>query len=704
MRKNKKSPFSKIALTLLVITILSPAVEATAETKCPQPALGEQIFVGADYYPEHWPRQRWETDIKLMKQAGFNIVRLAEFSWINLEPTEGQFEFQWLDDVLDLLQKYDIKAIICTPTAVMPAWLARKYPETLAMKGNGTRIIWGGRKNNCFTSGTYRLLSERITRKMAEHFGKHPVVVGWQTDNEFGGTDCRCNTCRSEFQDWLRNKYSSLDELNRAWGNHFWGLSFKAWGEIPIPDDRTGQWAISNPSACLDWQRYTSWLNIRFQADQIEIIRQICPEHFVTHNLMGFHSGINYYDFAADLDFVSWDNYPVWSDAPNISYRASAAADIMRGLKRKNFLIMEQTAGPCGWGAFGRNTRPGEIRKICYQQLAHGADGQIWFRWRTCTAGREQYWHGLLGHDGKPLRRYNEAAQVAKEYRQLQEYLRNTTIKADVAIIYDYDSLWALQFQPSYENNNFNETIQKYHKSLFKAGINTDMIRPDQDLSQYKVVMAPDLYVLPDNIAENLNEFVRSGGVLLTDCRVAVKDENNLCHERTLPGLLSPALGITIEEYGSLGKNLQYKLKGTNDFPGAFTSTKYVDWVTPKNAKVLVDYEQAWHMEPFAALTKNNYGKGKAYYVGTIVKEEDFYDQLVQMVLDDVGIEPIVKPPLGVEVSVRQGDGKTLLFVINHTEEIKTIKVPKGKPELLSNKKTSDTIELGIFDVAVIKL
>ncbi|MCJ7691852.1 MAG: beta-galactosidase trimerization domain-containing protein, partial [Sedimentisphaerales bacterium] len=318
--------------------------------------------------------------------------------------------------------------------------------------------------------------------------------------------------------------------------------------------------------------------------------------------------------------------------------------------------------------------------------------------------GREQYWHGLLGHDGKPLRRYNEAAQVAKEYRQLQEELRNTTVKADVAIIYDYDSIWALEFQPSYENNSFKETIQKYHKALFRAGVNADMIRPDQDLSKYKVVMAPDLYVLPDNIAENLNEFVRGGGILLTDCRVGIKDKNNLCHERTLPGLLSSALGITIEEYSALTSDMQYKLKGSENFPGAFTSTKYVDWITPENAQTLLGYEQPWHMEPFAAATKNKYGKGKAYYIGTVVKEEAFYDQLVQMVLDDAGIEPTVKPPVGVEISVRQGDGKTLLFVINHTEETKTVKVPKGKLELLSNKKTSDTIELGIFDVAVIKL
>ncbi len=701
-----------IVTTALLITLAScntTPVSAQAES-CkaemqPVNPPDRPILVGADYYPEHWPRERWETDVKLMKDAGFNVVRLAEFAWIYMEPTEGQYEFAWLDDVLDLLARHDIYAIICTPTAVMPAWLAQKYPDALATKADGTRIVWGGRKNNCFSTGTYRLLSERITRAMAEHFKDHPVVIGWQTDNEFGGTDCRCSICRAEFQDWLRKKYGTLDELNRAWGNHFWGLEFTTWGEITIPGDRIGQWASSNPSASLDWKRFTSWLNVRFQADQIKIIREICPHHFVTHNLMGFHTGTNYYDLAADLDFVAWDNYPIWGKSkPEINYRAAAAADLMRGFKQKNFLIMEQTAGPHGWGYFRRNPWPGEIRLFCYQQLAHGADGQIWFRWRTCTAGREQYWHGLLGHDGKPLRRYKEAAQVAKEYRMLEQYLEGTTVRSDVAIIYDFDTVWALQFQPGYRTNNFEDVMSRYHNALFRAGVNADFIPPCADFSKYKLVLAPDLYVLPDKVANNLNDFVKQGGTLFTDCRVGVKDETNLCHPRTLPGLLSEALGIRIEEYSAPGDGVEYQVAGTDDFPGSFTANNYVDWLTPENATTLARYEGKWHLKPFAALTKNTYGKGKAWYLGTVIKEDAFYDQLIKNLLADAGIVPLVKPPLGVEVSIRQGNGQKLLFVINHTEEQQTVNIPAGKTELLTGKTTNGSITLARFDVAIIKL
>jgi beta-galactosidase len=272
-----------------------------------------------------------------MKEAGFNTVRLAEFSWIMMEPTEGQFEFDWLNDAVALLTRHGMNIILGTPTAVMPAWVARKYPETLRLKPDGTRIVWGGRKHNCFSNGTYRLLSERITRAMAERFATTSNVIGWQTDNEFSGGECHCPTCLAEFQDWLRNKYGTLGELNRAWGNHFWGLNFTTWGEVTFPDNRIDEtWSMGNPSACLDFKRFTSWLRVRFQADQVRILRRVCPNHFVTHNFMGLYSELDYYDLARDLDFVTWDNYPIWSGKPDIPYGASLAANVMRGLKGKN--------------------------------------------------------------------------------------------------------------------------------------------------------------------------------------------------------------------------------------------------------------------------------------------------------------------------------------------------------------------------------
>jgi beta-galactosidase len=419
---------------------------------------------------------------------------------------------------------------------------------------------------------------------------------------------------------------------------------------------------------------------------------------------MGLYSELDYYDLAGDLDFVTWDNYPIWSGKPDIPYTASLAADVMRGLKGKNFMIMEQTAGPCGWGSFGRNPWPGEIRKIAYQQLAHGSDGQIWFRWRTCTVGREQYWHGLLGHDGKPLRRYNEAAQTTKEFRKLKEHLKGTTVESEVAILYDYDNLWSLNFQPGYLGNSLQAAILRYYNALYRAGVNVDIVNRKANLTKYKLVLTPDLSLMPDETANMLSQYVKKGGILLADCRTGVKDCNNLCHERTLPGLLSPALGIHIEEYSALGEDTWYKVRGTVGLDGTYTAIHYVDWVTPESAKTIAKYTDHWHMKPFSTVTRNNHGKGKGWYVGTVIKEESFYDNLIAKLLEDAGIRPLVNPPNGVEVSIRQRHGKKLLFLMNHTQQPKIVDIPLGGIELLNNVRTKKTLRLNKFDVAVVLL
>ena len=666
------------------------------------------MYIGADYYPEHWPTERWETDARMMQEAGFNVTRLAEFAWVKMEPQEGTFDFGWLDEALAVLARHDVSAILCTPTAVMPAWVARTYPETLAMQADGTRIVWGVRKNNCFTSGAYRLLSERITRAMAEHFSETPNVIGWQTDNEFGNPVCFCDTCRASFHDWLRAKYGSLDALNAAWGTHFWGHTFGAWGEIPIPVDA----GTHNPSACLDWQRFVSWLNVRFQADQVRVLREVCPDHFVTHNFMGLFPELDYYDLAADLDHVSWDNYPVWGK-PEMPYGAAAGADLMRGLKKRNFWIMEQTAGPGGWGAYGRNPRPGEIRKIAFQQVAHGADGMVWFRWRTCPAGREQYWHGLLGHDGKGLRRYREAAATAADLHKLSAALEGTTVKAEVAIIHDYDSLWAVRIQPGYAGNSLHAAVLRLYGALVRAGVNVDFVRSTDDLAPYRAVFAPDLYVMPDAVAHALSRYVEGGGVLFADSRTGVKDATNICHTRTLPGLLSDALGITIEEYESLahewgrGTDFTYEAEARGDFaagdPATYTATQTAEWVQPQGAEVLVGYT-AWHMASFAALTRHRFGEGWGYFLGTVIEEPAFYDQLIDEILARAGVAPVVTPPEGVEVSVREDGERRLLFAINHTEEAQRLPVAAGLRELLTDAETGAELVLAPYGVAVIEL
>jgi len=653
------------------------------------------MYIGVDYYPEHWPVTRWATDAKLMHDAGFNVVRLAEFAWSRLEPAEGQFDFKWLDDALAILAQQGISAVLGTPTAVMPAWVAHKYPETLATEKNGTRIAWGMRKNNCFTSGTYRLLSERITRAMAEHFAATPNVIGWQTDNEFGDPQCFCDTCRAEFHEWLRRRYGTTDALNTAWGTHFWGHQVSQWDEITLPASND----TFNPSQCLDWKRFQSWLNVRFQADQLRILRATCPKQFVTHNLMGFFKELNYYDLATDLDFVAWDNYPIWEEVGKRWFDSAAAGDLMRGLKNKPTWIMETNAGPGGWGKFGRNPYPGEMRAFAYQQIAHGAEGYVWFRWRTCTAGREQYWHGLLGHDGVPARRYQEAAQTAQELHRLAPILAGTTVQAEVAVLHDYESLWALDFQAGYEGNDTIGHIMRYCAALYRAGVGIDFVSPHCDISRYRVVIAPQLFILPDALADKLRDFVKAGGTLLTDLRSGVKNETNLCHDRTLPGKLSEVLGIRIEEYEARQRELP--IVGSANLPGSATATLYSDWVIPGTAEVLAGYD-AWHLQPYAAVTQNRFGKGHGFYVGTIAKEPAFYDRLIARVLGEAGIKPVLTPPPGVEMAIRRGAGKEVIFLLNSTDQPVTIAPPTGASDAQTGQPCKDSLTLDRFDVVVL--
>jgi beta-galactosidase len=705
----QRQPFTFFATQS--ICLLWMAATCRAERPSEQEYLFPQdggIYVGADYYPEHWPQERWETDLTMMKDAGFNVVRVAEFSWILFEPEEGKYDFAWLDRWLKLADGYGIKVIIGTPTAIMPAWLARKYPEALEMKADGQRTVWGGRRHNCYSDADYRRLSETIVRQLARHYAGNHSIIGWQIDNEIGSADCRCEKCQRNFQKWLKKKYGDLAELNRAWGAHFWGQRIGDWAEIPIPNDRIGDWAISNPSACLDWQRFMSDLQVEFLDIQAKILRDGCPEsQFITHNFMGLHNSLDYYDLARPIDFVSWDNYPKLS--PAIPYEASLAADVMRGLRKQNFLIMEQTAGPLGWATFSRSPQPGELRKICYQQLAHGADGQIWFRWRSCTVGREQHWHGLLGHDGKTNRRYREAAQVAHEYRKLAPYLKGTAPRPEAAIVYDYDSIWALKIQPGYPDAAHADAIKRYYNALFRAGANADIVRPGDDLAGYKLVLAPHLHVLDDSVANQLVEFVRDGGVLMADCRTGVKDETNLAHARTLPGLLAPALGIEIEEYESLGLGITdkevttYSIRTEPELGETYTALHYADWIKPLSAEPKARYEEP-HLKDFAAVTRNEFGRGKGWYVGTIAQGDEFYDKLIAALLRDARVQPIVTPPEGVEVAVRKSQDRELLFVVSHADEDKTVAVPSGKRELISNQNTKDVLVLPPFGVAVVQL
>ncbi len=368
---------------------------------------------GADYYPEHWPEERWPEDARLMAEAGFNVVRMAEFAWSRLEPHDSVFDFTWLDRAIEILADQGIQTVLGTPTASPPPWVMDTDPAMYRILPDGKPLYYGNRRGYCPNHPIYWQHTRRIVEKMAAHYAGNPYVIAWQIDNEFGDP-CYCQVCRRGFQVWLKQRYGTLDELNEKWGTVFWSHVYTDWKQLPIPYEHISQ----NPGLALDFKRFASASYVRYQQMQIEILRKHSQQP-ITHNFMGFdYNKINYYDLAEPLEFVSWDNYlrVFWDMKAEIDpSQAALSHDTMRGLKKKNFWVMEQQAGPTGWEIIGDTPKPGELRLWVYQAIAHGADGMVYFRWRTCRFGSEQYWHGVLDHPGIPGRRYREIAQVGEE-------------------------------------------------------------------------------------------------------------------------------------------------------------------------------------------------------------------------------------------------------------------------------------------------
>jgi len=657
------------------------------------------MYIGVDYYPEHWPEERWQTDAEIMQEAGINTVRLAEFAWAKMEPIEGTYDFTWLDKAIGILYDHGINVVLGTPTGSMPPWVALKYPEVVAVDINGHKIPYGARKDNCPSSLSYRLLGLRITEAMAEHYKDNPAVVGWQIDNEFGGPNCYCDTCRAAWHDWLKKRFGSIDRLNASWGTVFWSHIYRSFDEVPLP-----QRMPSNPSLQLDYMRFFSDHVVSFQKEQADVLRQICPNHFITHNLMGFFDNIDYYKLARDLDFVSWDYYynlrSTWEERWDSYRRGSAAHDLMRSLKHKNFWIMETSAGPTGASEYGRNLRPGEMRRLNYQAVAHGADGLVWFRWRTSRYGQEQYWHGLLQHDGLPNRRYREAAQVAYELHKLSPKIEGSYAKADVAIALSYCDRWAFKIQPNSEAFNYVDHLMKYYKALAKHCINIDFVNLySDDISQYKLLIVPTAYIITKESAAKLDDFAKKGGTVLLTFRSGVKDEENIPYDMMLPGLLRDMTGIRIEEYEALNNYANYRVAWGSK---RYSASVFADWVVPEAATALAHYEETG-LNEYAALTVNNYGDGSVYYVGTFFEDDEFYDSLIQNVLQTAQVKTLIMPPRGVEVYTRYKGDTAYAFVMNHNEHSVGVTVPSSM-ELISGRSIDAFIEIAAGDVAILEI
>lgn len=634
---------------------------------------------GVDYYPEHWNKERWKYDAGLMKAAGISVVRLAEFAWIKLEPEPGAFDFKWLDDAIDILAQEGIRIVLGTPTAVPPVWLIEEYPDILPVNLEGKRLGFGGRHHDCQSNETYHSHIRRFLRIMAAHYSTNPNVIGWQIDNEFGNSHndlCACASCHRAFHRWLENKYISIECLNEAWGTVFWSQTYQRFDQIPLPLPTPN---AHNPSLLLDWKRFASDLIVSFQKIQIDILKAECPNHFITHNFMGFFDKTNYYDLAKELDFVSHDQYPLLfrngMDLTASPMRSAAALSLMRGMKRKAFWIMEQQAGAAGWQEIGAAPRPGQLKLWTYQSVAHGADTVVYFRWRSCLFGAEQYWHGILPHSGEPGRQYEEIKKTITELTPVVKAFEECLPEAEAAIIFSYDEDWAFKIQPHHPDLDYIRHIQGYYEAFYNANVPVDFISPDTEFSGYKLLVAPLMFLVTPELLKKLEEFVAKGGHLILTMRTAVKNWNNKVISKTLPGDISPVVGIRIEEYDCL-REIKQAIRWVNSEGDSKEGevSKWCDIITLDGAEALSVYQNDFY-KGTPAITRHRYKKGIGYYIGTELGTSSL-KQLVARITDNAAIKAVINSPDGVEVTRRRGRNADYFFVMNHNNTDAELPIP----------------------------
>ncbi len=660
---------------------------------------------GVDYYPEHWPEKRWPKDVAMMKEAGVNVVRLAEFAWSKMEPTKGEYHFEWLDKAIKTLSAKGIKAVLGTPTAAPPPWIVKAHPDVLRVDGYGRMAPEGTRKNYCPNNPAYNVLSVRIAEAMAQHYKDNPNVVGWQVDNEFMGDPCYCANCTEAFRGWLKAKYGSLERLNEECGLIFWGQQYGGWDEIFPPRPPLN---MQSPSLNLEWRRFTSDSWVKYQQLQVDAIRRLAPKQFVTHNFMGMYRSLDYFKLAEPLDLVCFDYYPKWRDQLDLVPLAMCH-DIMRSLKKKPYWIMELQSGAVATNQ-APIPSPGQIRLWTHQSIARGADGVVYFRWRTCRFGAEEYWHGILDHDGVLRRRYEEVKRVSEEIQKIAPYVERSTVQSEVAVTLVYDNIWALDLElPSGDRSYYGKTSWEptldCFGALYARNVMVDFVEPTfEELGRYKVLFVPSLMLMNEDVEKKLRAYVKGGGTLIVAPRTGAKNWNNIIVEETLPGRLSDVFGATIEEYTGLPDGMKAELETVEAELGKKAihgSGSWAEVLAPQEARVAAHYRTG-DCKGKPAVTVNIFGKGTAVYVGTFA-DKGFYIDLVDWLINNRKVSSVLPSVEGFEATERVSPKNRVVFALNHNKN--AISVPCSGAEfrdVVSGDKVKGRIDLGAFGVRVL--
>ena len=627
------------------------------------------MFLGVDYYPEQWDPSMLEADLDNICELGCNAIRIAEFGWHRMEKTEGQFDFSFFDHVIERAKARGLSIVMGTPTATIPAWLAKKHPAILSEFENGSKRTFGGRHVYCFNSKEMYVYSERIIRAMAEHYKNEPSIVAWQIDNELGHEDsdiCYCAQCKAAFQDWLREKFQGdIGRLNQTYGTVFWSQEYNDFDEIPLPAPTI---TTHNPALRLDWERFRSESIVKFAAFQRRLLKEIIPQAVVMHDFPGGGLGkhVDYSAVARHLAFAAYNNYPVWGGQrePLPPNEIAFGLDYIRGLKQQNFWITEAIMGAQGHDVTGFSPRPNQAKMWAYQSMARGCESIFFFRYRGATKGAEQFCYGVLDADNVKRRKFYE---VQSFFRDIKTYARQleTPMASQAAIVYDYDSLAAFRIQRQSVLLDCEAEMKKFHKFFYDRNIPVDVIPADSDLSGYRLLILPQMIISKPEFQARIRAFVEQGGTVILTYRDFVKDpDNNLVLGKQIPVDFDAFSGVCVAETESLQEGQEFPLAGEGelaDIQGQGGIFREI--LLPQGGEVLLRYADPFYQE-FAAATRMAQKNGVVYYLGCGL-EEPILARILEQAATRQGILP-EPSPAGVEIVRRGGPKDRIRMVINH--------------------------------------
>lgn len=661
---------------------------------------------GGDYNPEQWlyDPEILETDIKYFKKAHINEVSLGIFSWAMLEPEENQYDFTWMESIINRLYENGISVILATPSGARPKWMADKYPEVLRVDESRNRYLYGLRHNHCYTSPVYREKTRKMNMELAKRFGNHPGVIAWHISNEYGG-ECHCGLCQEEFRKWLKEKYQTIENLNFSWATTFWSHRYNDFDQIESPSSRGEYWLHG---LNLDWKRFVTDRTVDFVRHEIQAIRDAGSEKPTTINLMYDYQGLNYHKFENVVDIISWDNYPQWHKKAECltAMDSGMQHDIMRSIKRQPFLLMESCPSATNWQPISKLKKPGMLHLASLQAIAHGSDSVQYFQLRQSRGSSEKFHGAVIDHyGGSDTRVFEEVTRVGESLELLEE-IAGTQVDAKIAVLYDWENRWAMEDAqgPRNEGLYYKESVEKSYYAFRKLGLDVDVIDMEQDLEPYAIVAIPMLYMFRAGFEKKLRAFIENGGIAIMTYWSGIVDDTDLCYLGGTPHGLMDVFGLRSTEIDALydwENNVSIPVEGNSLGLNAQWNCKNLcDIVKVSTAEVLGVYGEDFYAG-MPTITKNQYGKGIAYYVCADF-EQGFYDDFISKI---VGLTNIKKPvkviPNGIEVTTRKSEQNEYIFIQNFNNHEVDIKIELEDAKIILGKYEHGKMQK--FETIVIK-